>query len=60
MSSPAPTMANVFDDDGRYLGVIFARGRLGFEAFDASERSLGLFPTAMEAVSALPIKEGAA
>lgn len=49
--------ANVFDD-GRYLGVAFARGKSGFEAFDASERSLGLFPTAKQAANALLIKEG--
>ena len=30
MSAPAaPTMANVFDDDGRYLRVVFTRGRAG-------------------------------
>jgi len=58
MTAPAPTMANVFNDDGRYLGTV--RGRSGFKAFDASEKSLGLFPTAKQAANALLIKEGAA
>jgi hypothetical protein len=56
-AQPASTMANVFDDDGRYLGVMFARGKSGFEAFDANERSLGLFETAKQAAGALLIKE---
>ena len=34
---PAPTMANVFDDDGRYLGCVFARGVAGFEALDFND-----------------------
>ena len=58
MSAPAPTMANVFDDDGRYLGVVFARGKFGFEAFDANERSLGQFPTAKRAANALVLEAG--
>jgi hypothetical protein len=33
-AQPTPTMASVFDDDGRYLGVVFARGPSGFEAFE--------------------------
>ena len=54
MTAPAlTTMANVFDDDGRYLGVVFARGRSGFEVFDAAEKSLGLFETAKQAAGAL-------
>jgi hypothetical protein len=59
-AQPAPTMVNVFDDDGRYLGVVFARGRSGFEAFDANERSLGLFETAKQAAGALLVREGGA
>jgi hypothetical protein len=60
MNAPAPTMTNVFDDDGRYLGVVFARGYAGFEAFDTREKSLGLFPTAKQAAGALLVKEGGA
>ncbi len=40
--------------DGRQCcGFILARGKLGFEAFDRNERSLGLFPTQREAAAAL-------
>ena len=39
--------------DGRAcLGLILARGKFGFEAFDAEERSLGMFPTQREAMAA--------
>ena len=47
-----PAMFSVFD--GREcLGFVYARGKGGFESFDASERSLGLFPSAKEAASAI-------
>jgi hypothetical protein len=37
--------------DGRQLvGWVLARGRRGFEAFDAGERSLGVFSTQAAAV----------
>jgi hypothetical protein len=37
------------------------RGRQGVEAFDADERSLGIFTTMREAAAAIPSrKEGAA
>jgi hypothetical protein len=40
--------------DGRECrGFVLARGRLGFEAFDREERSLGLFPTAPTAANAV-------
>jgi hypothetical protein len=58
-AQPAPTMANVFNDDGRYLGVVFARGITGFEAFDRDDKSIGLFPTAKQAANALLIAGGA-
>jgi hypothetical protein len=35
------------------LGFILARGEAGFEAFNADERSLGLFPTQHEAAAAI-------
>lgn len=35
------------------IGHLLARGRLGFEAFDIDEHSLGVFPTADAAVAAL-------
>jgi len=37
--------ASVYYDRSR-LGVIFARGRNGFEAYAADDHSLGLFPVA--------------
>jgi hypothetical protein len=40
--------------DGRELaGWIIARGKRGFEAFDAGERSLGTFKTQAEAINKL-------
>jgi hypothetical protein len=40
--------------DGREcLGFIFARGKLGFEAIDRDERSLGFFQTQREAATAI-------
>jgi hypothetical protein len=39
--------------DGRQLvGWVLARGRRGFEAFTAGERSLGMFKTQDAAISA--------
>jgi hypothetical protein len=40
--------------DGREcLGFVLARGKLGFEALDRDERSLGLYPTAPAAANAV-------
>jgi hypothetical protein len=40
--------------DGRECrGFVLARGRLGFEAFDRQERSLGLFKTVAAAANAV-------
>jgi hypothetical protein len=40
--------------DGRTcVGFIIGRGRLGFEAFDAGQRSLGIFPTQRAAADAV-------
>jgi hypothetical protein len=54
---PAPTMANVFDDDGRYLGCVFARGVARFEAFSA-DKSLGIFETQRRAANGLLLEAG--
>ena len=35
------------------LGFVLARGKAGFEALTADERSLGLFPTQREAAAAV-------
>jgi hypothetical protein len=53
-SDKAPSLVSVYS--GRELrGYILNRGVLGFESFDAAERSLGIFPdmqAAADAVSA--------
>jgi hypothetical protein len=38
------------------LGHVLNRGRQGYEAFDANDRSVGLFKTQAEAAEALPGK----
>lgn len=52
-----PTMLAVYD--GRNcVGHLLARGKLGFEAFDATEVSRGIFQTADAAANALtPIRD---
>jgi hypothetical protein len=35
------------------IGFILDRGTVGFEAFSADEKSLGLFPTQREAAAAI-------
>lgn len=37
----------------RCIGHLIERGKLGFEAFDAADQSIGVFPTAAAAVTAL-------
>ena len=40
--------------DGRAcLGHVLERGKAGFEAFDADNRSLGIFPSQREAAAAI-------
>jgi hypothetical protein len=49
MSTITP-MLSVYD--GRTcIGFVLARGRRGFESFDAAENSLGMFPTRDEAIN---------
>jgi hypothetical protein len=44
--------------DGREcIGFVIARGRIGFEAFNADLDSLGTFPTQREAANAIPNNE---
>lgn len=51
-SAPAPKFLSVYD--GREIrGFILARSKLGFEAFDCKEESLGLFRTLHEAATAI-------
>jgi NUMOD1 domain-containing protein len=40
--------------DGRQcLGHVIGRGKLGFEAFDRDDKSLGVFPSIRDAANAL-------
>jgi hypothetical protein len=48
-SSP---MASVYDGQ-RCIGFVFARGKRGFEAFDADQIPLGIFPSQREAAAAI-------
>jgi hypothetical protein len=44
--------------DGRQcLGHVLARGKAGYEAFDPSDKSLGIFETQRQAANALLIRE---
>jgi hypothetical protein len=45
--------------DGREaLGHVIARGKAGFEAFDADDKSVGLFPSQREAANAVVTNAG--
>jgi hypothetical protein len=51
------TVAYVYD--GREaLGHVIARGKLGFEAFDADDKSMALFPSQREAANAVVSNAG--
>jgi len=52
-----PSMLSVYD--GRECcGFVLARGKLGYEAFDPNDKSIGIFETQRRAANALLIKEG--
>jgi hypothetical protein len=56
--APIPTTPMVSVYSGRQcVGFILARGKLGFECFDADQKSLGTYPTQRAAVAALPDAE---
>jgi hypothetical protein len=40
-------------DGQRCIGFVCSRGKLGFEAFDTEERSLGIYATQREAAAAI-------
>ena len=46
-------MRSIHGADQRCIGFIMPRGRTGFEAFGADEKSLGLFPTPQDAADAV-------
>jgi hypothetical protein len=50
MTAPAPTMVSVFN--GRELAIL-SRGKLGYEAVDRNEKSLGLFASQKEAAKTI-------
>jgi hypothetical protein len=45
-------MLSIYDGQ-RCVGFVYARGRTGFEAFTADQRSLGTFRTQREAATAV-------
>jgi hypothetical protein len=56
VGSEAPdilSMQAVFSAGQRCLGHIYSRGRQGVEAFDADDRSLGLYPDQKSAADAV-------
>ena len=52
MTTITTPMSYVYSD-GRCMGFIMRRGRLGFEAIDRDENTIGLFTTAAAAASAV-------
>jgi hypothetical protein len=49
----APTTLSYVHEDRRCIGTMLARGKVGIEAFDADDRSLGLFPNQQAAADAI-------
>ena len=49
----ARSSPTVSDDGQTCIGFVFSRGKLGFEAFDNDEKSIGLFPTQRAAAAAV-------
>jgi hypothetical protein len=54
--STKPTLVSVFDGR-KFLGTVIPRGPRGYEAFDANEKSLGLFPTQADPANAISTKD---
>jgi hypothetical protein len=52
-STPLPAKIQAVYSGRVCLGRIVCRGKLGFEAFDADERSLGIFPNLKRAADAV-------
>jgi hypothetical protein len=51
-NSPHTCLAAVYDGQ-TCIGFLLSRGKLGHEAFDADENSLGIFPTVKLAAAAV-------
>jgi hypothetical protein len=54
--NPFPTLLSLYDGT-RCLGHLLSRGRLGWEAFNADDQSVGIFTTQTEAASALTVAQ---
>jgi hypothetical protein len=46
------SLLSVYDGQ-RCIGHVLARGKTGFEAFDAEERAIGIYATQREAANAI-------
>jgi hypothetical protein len=51
--SSAPSSLSYVYDGRECLGFVLARGKLGFEALDCEEHSLGIFSTQCDAAAAI-------
>ena len=49
----ADTPMSYIHDGRECIGFIYSRGRAGYEAFDAEQRSLGMFKMQLEAADAI-------
>ena len=58
MSSIAPASLAYVYDGRQCLGHVLARGKLGHEAFDRDDKSLGVFETQRQAANALLVEAG--
>ena len=52
-SIETPRLVSVMSGDGACAGFLLSRGLRGVEAFDAAEKSLGTFPDALSAATAI-------
>jgi hypothetical protein len=51
-AAPSSPLLSAYDGQ-RCIGFVCSRGKLGFEAFDSRERSLGVYATRREAAAAI-------
>ena len=52
-TTPEPALLTIFDGRQQCLGFVLRRGIKGWEAIDAHDVSLGVYPTKAEAAGAL-------
>jgi hypothetical protein len=53
IKSKTNAMLTLFDQEGKVIGWVLNRGPAGVEAFDADERSIGLFKNEYNAAGAI-------